>query len=57
MPQAFTSGMHSQHAINQRSIVHLAFAPRMPADPILVMSVNAAGQYETHMHFQSAWTV
>lgn len=57
LPQAFTGEGHSQHAINQRSIVHLAFAPRMPGDPILVMSVNAAGQYASHMHFQSAWTV
>lgn len=57
LPQAFADGSHSQHAINQRSIVHLAFSPRMPGDPILVMSVNAAGQYASHMHFQSEWKV
>jgi hypothetical protein len=55
LPQAFADGSHNLQAINQRSIVHLAFSPRMPGDPILVMSVNAAGQYATHMHFQSEW--
>lgn len=57
LPQAFADGSHSLHAINQRSIVHLAFAPSMPGDPILVMSVNAAGQYASHMHFRSEWKV
>lgn len=57
LPQAFADGSHSLHAINQRSIVHLAFTPRVPGDPILVMSVNAAGQYASHMHFQSEWKI
>jgi hypothetical protein len=57
LPKAFSGDGHSLHAINQRSIAHLAFAPRMPGDPILVMSVNAAGQYASHMHFQTEWKV
>lgn len=57
LPQAFADGSHSLHAINQRSIVHLAFAPSMPGDPILVMSVIAAGQHASHMHFRGEWKV
>lgn len=55
VPEAFAAGAASRNAINQRSIIHLAFAPRMPGNPILVLSVNAAGQYTSHMHFQNEW--
>lgn len=42
--------------LDQRSIVHLCFAPRIPGEPILVLSFNEAGQFASHMYFQSQWS-
>lgn len=54
VPWAQTAGLTDQE-VTHNSIVHLAFAPRLPDDPLVVHSCNAAGQGVTHLRKADRW--
>lgn len=54
IPWAQTASLTDEE-VAHNSIVHLAFAPRLPDDPIVVHSCNAAGQGVTHLRKAGRW--
>lgn len=54
IPWAQTASLTDQE-VTHNSIVHLAFAPRLPDDPLVVHSCNAAGQGVTHLRKAGRW--
>lgn len=54
VPWAQTASLTDQE-VTHNSIVHLAFAPRLPDDPLVVHSCNAAGQGVTHLRKAGRW--
>lgn len=54
VPWAQTAGLTDQE-VAHNSIVHLAFAPRLPDDPLVVHSCNAVGQDITHLRKSGRW--
>lgn len=54
IPWAQTASLTDQE-IAHNSIVHLAFAPRLPDDPLVVHSCNALGQGITHLRKAGRW--
>jgi len=54
IPWAQTAGLTDQE-VEHNSIVHLAFAPRLPDDPLVVHSCNAAGKGVAHLRKAGRW--
>lgn len=54
IPWAQTASLTDEE-VTHNSIVHLAFAPRLPDDPLVVHSCNAAGQGVTHLRKAGRW--
>ncbi|MGQ3193573.1 MAG: hypothetical protein ACT6UH_03080 [Hydrogenophaga sp.] len=54
VPWAQTASLTDEE-VAHNSIVHLAFAPRLPDDPLVVHSCNAAGQGVTHLRRSDRW--
>lgn len=54
IPWAQTASLTDEEVAHS-SIVHLAFAPRLPDDPLVVHSCNAAGQGVTHLRKAGRW--
>jgi hypothetical protein len=54
VPWAQTASLTDQE-VTHNSIVHLAFAPRLPDDPLVVHSCNASGRGVTHLRKAGRW--